>query len=216
MTKSEILQVAKPILFNTEMVRAISDGRKTMTRQVIKPQPQGHFEVSENPIYIYDTDLNQGKIMPPYQTGDILYVKETWAYGYCSNCDGDMDTGICSKRANGKEPIGCYFYRADSNIKWDDGKTHWHPSVHMPKEAAWIFLKVTEVRVERLQEITLDQIYKEGVQTEYPYQLNGEENIYAFRNLWTSTIKKKDLEKYGFGANPWVWVIEFEKVEVDG
>lgn len=71
----------KPILFNTEMVRAILDGRKSCTRRIIKPQPQGYFEVSEEPLYIYDTDGKQGKITPPYQPGDILYVRETWRVG---------------------------------------------------------------------------------------------------------------------------------------
>lgn len=68
----------KPILFNTEMVRSILDGRKSCTRRIIKPQPQGCFEVSEEPLHIYDTDGKQGKITPPYQPGDILYVRETW------------------------------------------------------------------------------------------------------------------------------------------
>lgn len=194
MTKSEILQVAKPILFNTEMVKAILDGRKTMTRQVIKPQPQGHFEVSENPIYIYDTDFSQGKIMPPYQTGDILYVREAFA---------QPATHIFWYKAT--PPKGC------ENLLWK-------PSIHMPKEAARIFLRVTKVHCERLQEIDGQEVLKEGVNTlvhpEADYFNTNQRE--AFERLWNSTIKKKDLEKYGWDASPWVWVIEFEKVEVDG
>lgn len=83
----------------------------------------------------------------------------------------------------------------------------------MPKEAARIWLKVTNVRVERLQDITSEQIYREGVEVEYPHVLNGEEKRYAFSTLWDSTIKKADLDRYGLDANPWVWVIEFEMCE---
>lgn len=80
-----------PILFNMEMVRAILDGRKSCTRRIIKPQPQGYFEVSEEPLYIYDTDGKQGKITPPYQPGDILYVRETvWQkVGHYLDVDGE-------------------------------------------------------------------------------------------------------------------------------
>lgn len=72
----------RPILFNSEMVRAILDERKSCTRRLVKPEPQGYFEVNEEPLYIYDTDGNQGKITPPYHPGDILYVRETWGEGY--------------------------------------------------------------------------------------------------------------------------------------
>ena len=89
----------------------------------------------------------------------------------------------------------------------------WHLSIHMPKEAARIWLKVTDVRVERLQEITSEQICREGVEVEYPHVLNGEEKRYAFSRLWDSTIKKSDLDRYGWNASPWVWVIEFERCE---
>lgn len=101
-------------------------------------------------------------------------------------------------------------YRATDEIS---GDAKWHPSIHMPKEAARIFLRVTNVRVERLQEITSGQICKEGVEVEDPYVLNGEEKRYAFSNLWDSTIKESDLDRYGWNANPWVWVIEFERCD---
>ncbi|MCQ5146470.1 hypothetical protein NE476_29425, partial [Enterocloster bolteae] len=87
----------------------------------------------------------------------------------------------------------------------------WHPSIHMPKAAARIWLKVTDVRVERLQKITLDQIEKEGVKTEFPHVLNGQEKQYAFSQLWDSTVDKLNIDRYGWTANPWVWVIEFER-----
>ncbi len=206
----------KPILFNTEMVRAILDGRKTCTRRVIKPQPQSRLcytyagshkgcigkwtypnrgahefwgEEYKLPENIKDEELSK-QWNPPYQTDDILYVRETW------------------KRA----PNGYYYYE---DWQRDDiaDITKWKPSIHMPKEAARIWLKVTDVRVERLRDITPEQIDREGVEVEYPHVLNGEEKRYAFSTLWNSTIKKSDIDRYGWDANPYVWVISFERCE---
>lgn len=183
-----------PILFNMKMVRAILDGRKSCTRRIIKPQPQGYFEVSEEPLYIYDTDGKQGKITPPYQPGDILYVRETW------------------KQA----PNGYYYYE---DWQKDDiaDVTKWKPSIHMPKEAARIWLKVTDVRVERLQEITRLSVQKEGIEVD-PNECASKfdfisELFLLFQRLWDSTIKKSNLNHYGWDANPYVWVIEFERCE---
>ena len=204
-----------PILFNTEMVRAILDGRKSCTRRLVK------FLSGENPRwtgYIKDgLVLYNGKNEPcirkaPYQPGDILYVRETWERFECWNCEGD-ERGNCPKEPQKSvfdKTCGCYMYRATDEIY---GDARWHPSIHMPKEAARIWLKVTGVRVERLQDITSDQISREGVEVEYPHVLNGEEKRYAFSTLWNSTIKKSDIDSYGWNANPWVWVIEFERCE---
>ena len=185
----------KPILFNTEMVRAILDGRKNCTRRLVKPEPQGYFEVSEEPLYIYDTDGNQGKITPPYQPGNILYVRETW-------CDDRSFTH--------DDTPGQYFYRADGLYprKGDNVilNAKWHPSIHMPKEAARIWLKVTNVRVERLHDMTDDDAAAEGC---FDYTSTA----LGFPDVWDSTIKKSDLDRYGWDANPWVWVIEFERCE---
>lgn len=185
----------KPILFNTEMVRAILDGRKNCTRRLVKPEPQGYFEVSEEPLYIYDTDGNQGKITPPYQPGNILYVRETW-------CDDRSFTH--------DDTPGQYFYRADGLYprKGDNVilNAKWHPSIHMPKEAARIWLKVTNVRVERLHDMTDDDAEAEGC---FDYTSTA----LGFPDVWDSTIKKSDLDRYGWDANPWVWVIEFERCE---
>ncbi len=167
----------KPILFNTEMVRAILDGRKTCTRRIMKPQPTAH----------YGTHC----AIPPYQQGDILYVRETW-------CKGSW--------MNEKER---YYYKADDN----DFLCTWHPSIHMPKEAARIWLRVTGVRVERLQDIDGKGCVKEGIEEE-PLKDVGDEFVKGmFHDLWDSTIKKSDIDRYGWDANPWVWVIEFERCE---
>ena len=196
----------KPILFNTEMVRAILEGRKSCTRRLVKPQPDEKHtyplgfvtdstEKKEVGCFGFAANEYGGSIQyvkPPYRyaPGDILYVRETWK----------------------KAPNGYYYYEDWKRNDIAD-VTKWKPSIHMPKEAARIWLKVTDVRVERLQKITSEQISREGVEVEYPHVLNGEEKRYAFSTLWNSTIKKSDIDRYGWDANPWVWVIEFERCE---
>lgn len=196
----------KPILFNAEMVRAILDGRKSCTRRAIKPQPDEKHtyplgfitdstEKKEVGCFGFAVNEYGGSIQyvkPPYRyaPGDILYVRETWK----------------------KAPNG-YFYYEDWQRNDIADVTKWKPSIHMPKEAARIWLKVTDVRVERLQDMTSEQISREGVEVEYPHVLNGEEKRYAFSTLWNSTIKKSDIDRYGWDANPYVWVISFERCE---
>ena len=214
----------KQILFNTEMVRAILDGRKTCTRRVIKPQPYGKCtyplgfvtdstEKKEVGCFGFGIDEYGGSIQyakPSYQPGDILYVRETW------------------KNA----PNGYYYYE---DWQRDDiaDVTKWRPSIHMPKEAARIWLKVTDVRVERLQDITEDETFEEGLDFTPPcLHLTGENYCdidgpctskikYCDMSsgelfgevLWNPTIKKSVLDRYGWDANPWVWVIEFERCD---
>lgn len=183
----------KPILFNTEMVRAILDGRKTCTRRFIKhnvdamlnsPYHKEHPEVE-------DKQIISKLCLPPYQPGDVLYVRETWS-----------------------EWTGGYVYKAWNSPFPQPGaylEEKWHPSIHMPKDAARIWLKVTEVRVERLQEISGENLIKEGIdlfQSSYVRVAFDE-----FKNIWNSTIKKSDFDRYGWDANPWVWVIAFEPCE---
>lgn len=189
----------RPILFNTEMVKAILEGRKTCTRRAIKfssgmtGRPIGKAGDSSNPLGVmYPGGIKR----PPYQRGDILYVRETW----CSAYDGEKYFYLADKLTNREER---------SLLNYDDVK--WHPSIHMPKEAARIWLKATDVRVERLQEITETQAQAEGCNSGLltgPCTARGQ-----FENLWNSTIKKPDADKYGWSANPWVWVIEFERCE---
>lgn len=188
----------KPILFNTEMVRAILDGRKTCTRRVAKMFQTTHRiePVYENGRFQFDCfyssyvaalDADADFCMPcfpPYQQGDILYVRETW-------CKGSW--------MNEKER---YYYKADDN----DFHCVWHPSIHMPKEAARIWLRVTDVRVERLQDMTDDDAEAEGC---FDYTSTA----LGFPDVWDSTIKKSDIGRCGWAANPWVWVVEFERCE---
>jgi hypothetical protein len=230
----------RPILFNTEMARAVLGGRKSCTRRIIKPQPDkkhihllGYVNGSTGRKNIgsfgFGANEHGGAIQyvkPPYQPGDILYVRETWERFECWNCDGD-ERGNCPKEPKKSvldKTCGCYMYRATDEIR---GDAKWHPSIHMPKEAARIWLKVTDVRVERLQDITEDGCIAEGI---YPSNCRGCNATFGcdvcpdegydefdkFMEIWDSTIKKTDIDRYGWNANPWVWVIEFERCERGG
>lgn len=192
----------KPILFNTEMVRAILDGRKTCTRRICKDAneytvPDMDFYNADRRTYAVHNfadkeqmeQLSTAERTCPICPGDLLYVRETWCKGYLMNA---------------KER---YYYKADDN----DFLCTWHPSIHMPKEAARIWLKVTDVRVERLQDMWASDVSKEGIRFNKPTA--ADEMLKAFAKLWDSTIKKSDLYRYGWDANPYVWVIEFERCE---
>ena len=181
----------KPILFNTEMVRAILDGRKTVTRRIIKPQPK-----SEVVFHLGNWQETQmcanglRMLIPPCRPGDVFYVRETWGK--------TADLPDISEEAT--------VYAADFSDRelahLKDKHFRWRPSIHMPKELTRLYLKVTHVRAERLRSITLGEAYAEGVR-----------NTVDFPKLWDSTIPKVDLDTYGWKANPWVWVIKFEVCE---
>lgn len=222
----------KPILFNTEMVRAILDGRKSCTRRLLK----GPFTVHPNG-YITKPRGNENfcPYEPPYQPGDILYVRETWqcwrAHRYEATADIRFRAGGDDVRlqfANGNtDSINRLDYDAFVH-KWFSHNGEWKPSLFMPKEAARIWLKVTDVRVDRLQEITEKQACMEGTEPwdEVCYENNGWHPTFSdpdsggdpnmidgFHKLWNSTIKKSDIDRYGWDANPYVWVISFERCE---
>ena len=224
----------KPILFNTDMVRAILDGRKTVTRRVVKPQPKSHiayacmgngcgkwgypgkdaWEYWDDESFRLPDGISKDEMKrlwtPPCHTGDILYVRETWAYGYVDTTDFECRCNECffeELKAGTKKDsflMPRYFYRTEN---LDGLNVRWRPSIHMPKEAARIFLRVTDVRVERLQEIHVYEMEKEGLRASL-----GEGIIGAWKDTWNSTIKSADLPLYGWAANPWVWVIEFERI----
>lgn len=208
----------KPILFNTEMVRAILDGRKSCTRRLVK---QGVEAVLNSPYHKANPEVEDKQIIsklcnPPYQPGDILYIRETWAWCPCWDCGLDVEEIGCGheeeQRYNDeKKEHGCYIYRASCADNEYPSVDTWHPSIHMPKEAARIWLKVTDVRVERLHEITVDGIRNEGLSSVAVHAGDMEIATEEWKLLWNSTIKKSNLDCYGWNANPWVWVIEFER-----
>ncbi len=222
MTREKILAVAKPILFNTEMVRAILDGRKTQTRRVIKPQYVESNGGSKIPLeeFIGNRCSKENFAdFASYQPGDCLWVRETWQYA----CETDGNDNFI-------EDTGRYIYYADDAMPfsgWTDDETGeyqgyipWCPSIHMPKEAARLFLRVTGVRVERLQEISEADGKNEGVEPntlELHFDGSAPTFRYAkdFATIWDATIKPADITQYGWDANPWVWVYEFERVETE-
>jgi hypothetical protein len=213
----------KPILFNTEMARAILDGRKSCTRRLIKTRRKDacgfyvtrRIDGSFAGIYEYDENesMFDNPLEPPYQPGDILYVRETFAWCPCWDCGMDTEQGACTDHIyhSEKKEYGCYMYRASCEDNEYPSVDTWHPSIHMPKEATRIWLKVTDVRVERLQDMGKMDAVKEGIDTRLC--INLKHALAKFKKLWNSTIKKSDLNCYGWDVNPWVWVIEFELCE---
>jgi hypothetical protein len=195
----------KPIIFNTEMVKAILEGRKTQTRRPIKNT--GFYAIDKR--YHSNTEKEIESLIKtksPYQINDILCVRETW-----------LDT---LKAGNGSfTEIGYTIYKADSPWHWDakdtqhDEEVHivdddyngnWKPSIHMPKDYARLFLKVTGVRVERVDSITEEDAIKEGF-----------DNKNEFIQIWDTCYFDKDINKSrGYFVNPWVWVFDFEIHEV--
>lgn len=231
----------KPILFNSDMVRAILESRKTVTRRVVKPQPVCYgpnltFKPHKDDFFLsaekgwlrcrtcgHDPEYSQeGSDIahhwkPPYQLGDFLYVRETW-------CDRWLPDGFLTGadrygyKADGIPSYG--YWGNDSRCMMEV----WIPSIHMPKEAARIWLKVTNVRVERLRRMSHEDMRKEGIHYRecpdgFTWKTSTDMNYCyvthsgAFEALWNSTVNKADMECYGWESNPWVWVIEFERCE---
>jgi hypothetical protein len=177
----------KPILFQTDMVKAILEGRKTQTRRVMG---------CSGALYPNETVADwvvRWKVKPRYQVGDILWVRETWT----------LMEPTCN------EGPGFYLYKADEpvceNSPWF---SKWHPSIYMPKEAARIFLEVTDVRVERVNDISEEDAKSEGCDKLLMTTSSAKNN---FMNLWNRINERRG---YGWETNPWVWVISFKKTEV--
>ena len=183
----------KPILFSGPMVRAILEGRKSMTRRLIKPPP----ELSESGVLRWKGRKLTSKDAP-HKPGDILYVRETWASALLNGgSEGFIDT---------------FAYKADGSVRYSSRKAEdlppnaisaWQPSIFMLQEAARLFLNVTDVRLERLQDISDEDIAREGVADRA-----------AFRELWDSLRKRVERDKYGWDANPLVWAIGFTPFKV--
>ncbi|WP_407310572.1 hypothetical protein [Desulfosporosinus sp. SB140] len=208
----------KPILFSTPMVQAILARRKTMTRRVIKPQPTKNYPLgfissstdsAREGQYAWGTDENGGVLdlaKPRYQIGDILWVRETWRRSVAGGF-------FIYKVDDGRE-------ERNKKLAEIDPTLHWKSSIYMPRAAARLFLKVKNVRVERLQDITAEDAIAEGIKinckhddyvcSAYPCDFK---TTFArkdhFKNMWDSINAKRGL---GWDINPWCWVLEFEVI----
>lgn len=225
----------KPILFSTDMVRAILDGRKTQTRRVIKPQPiqtkgAGVFlgwtwKTRKVELRNWIDDERFGKELVahcPYRVGDLLWVRETWRVNaglyYCrehnkrhswnieyapfkGNARGD-DIWICLDEERDIIKANHYYEKHKSGC--------YSPSIHMPKWAARIWLEVTDVRVERVQDISNHNIMCEGCQWDGPLDEAVELHSQAWITLWDSLNAKRG---YSWESNPWVWAITFKRID---
>lgn len=219
----------KPILFSTEMVKAILSGSKVQTRRVVKPQPdnESYFQTKlENGILTFDYNLGDKNtiIQCPYgQVGDVLWVREKIEADYETD-----DRVILTKYFADKVPV---IY--STNDEYNGSVRHWTsnkkvvPSIHMPKEACRLFLKIKSIRVERLKDISEEDAASEGIEeftkdgVGFKYGINGwhwscntgkpfmcRSRKIAFEELWQSINGEES-----WNSNPWVWVIEFERIE---
>lgn len=204
-----------PILFSAPMVRAILDGTKTQTRRPVKPQPihvaqewpDGHPELAEwFPADEHGDVIDAPKLRCPYGApGDRLWVRETFFLNHVS-----YDLGPIPRVRPTDLPASDVCYRADGELaeqfEMVEGQSPWRPSIHMPRWASRITLEVTRVRVERL----CDGIDDEAVRAE---GFDGDifEAHRAFRSGWDAMYARKPERQWH--ANPWVWVVEFNRVE---
>jgi hypothetical protein len=201
----------RPILFSTPMVKAILDGRKTMTRRAVSKNNShcgsmpfnvldlsrafstisfGNQSILKAPIVEEDGTLH--RIWHKREVGDRLWVRETW--------QGTKD--CISYKASDPQQVVEFNYEP------------WRPSIFMPRWASRITLEITNVRVERLQDISAPDCVNEGINTQGPYDVAiydefSSHSIAQFAYLWDSINSKK----YPWESNPWVWVIEFKRLE---
>ena len=208
----------RPILFSAPMVRAILDGRKTQTRRIVKPVPSFNGGCA-----CHDADALQQDYVEPYwvfpkicrygQPGDTLWVRETWGAVSPTDERVPLALGQCEIEYRADLPPGC----TDGPGQWpadardDPEAPKWRPSIHMPRWASRITLRITDVRVERLQDVSRQDCVAEGCAgghgsiPGYPYSATPREH---FHHIWNHIN--------GPGAwdnNPWVWVLSFKKVK---
>jgi hypothetical protein len=228
----------RPIIMGAESVRAILEGRKTQTRRVVKPQPK--FIGAPNVPFKTDDANPRGIINCPYgKVGDRLWVRENW--GVVSHTF-DENENICDWKPNRPAtPIqelkfgtgyydGHVIYEADGGFEWNAGddcsietKSDWKSSMFMPRSASRITLEITDIRVERVQDITAKDATAEGVGrlfeidvafdgkfTDIPFNMEEGLAVHQFARLWDSINAKRG---YPWDKNPWVWVLTFKVVQ---
>jgi hypothetical protein len=201
-----------PIIFSTPMVQAILEGRKTMTRRVVKGLPEGtHAVWFDGGEWIVENDLGQcwvnGKLKCPFgEPGDRLWVRELWS---------DCITVTDGKRL----PSPQFVYKASDDFMDDDHYFKFKTPIHMPKAAARLWLEIVNIKVEKLEDISLQDAAKEGVECDattglwkdyHTNKFKCQSARHSFASLWYEINGLKKMMKT---PNPWVWVIEFRRVE---
>lgn len=210
---------------NPDMVRSVMSGQKTLSHLICRV-PESACRVEYNVRYgryeaIYERETEHCRsemhkpLRSPYAPGDLLYVKEPHAPLYASKTPTE-----------GEAPVG-YVFSADTEadiIKrclrehscQDKDELYygkWRPAAYMPRSAARIWIRVKDVRLQRLQEITFQDIQKEGLNTKAVHAMDEMTARAEFAQMWNSVIQKKDLGRCGWEASPYVWRIEFERVQ---
>ncbi|UQY33550.1 hypothetical protein K8U54_17760 [Pseudomonas fulva] len=230
----------RPILFSGPMVRAILDGRKTVKRRAMKVQPhdgasvtverfnttvtdrQGNQDAGPEVFGAWWSDGECSLTCPYGQPGDRLWVRETWSVemlaGYSEEGGYSSEYELRYRADDSEREISVAAGEPDPWINlYDSQRGEWRPSIHMPRAACRILLEVTDVRVERLQDITGDQAEAEGgdsamcrqfLETSPSRHECKEAVIHGFAGLWAS-INGDD----SWHANPWVWLVEFKRIE---
>lgn len=214
----------RPILFNGDMVRAILTGAKTQTRRAIKlphHNPLGQWEACTSgghgardrkgnlvpeEVCIWHTRTGDTLVCPFGQPGDRLWVRETTVnvekHGYLGP--------VYLESEEGRESLNFGLAPApDDMTEVEPHEVTLRPSIHMPRSMCRLVLEITSVRVERLRDITSDDVLAEGITTRFKVADAADELRIQFRDLWNDTGGDWD-------SNPWVWVIEFKRAEVTG
>lgn len=225
----------RPILFSGEMVKAILEGRKTQTRRVITPQPKDGLKVRYNPdngYVLYGPEYLRSFVKCPYGVvGDRLYVRETFCIESNFNIEPESiypppyNDGRPVKRVVDHPLDGDYWEQAHykatdpapelSIAGLEEPGVRWSPSIHMPRWASRITLEIIGVRVERVQDISPDDCLAEGINyadcdPHNAHQYWRQEAYAKYGELWN---KINEDRGYGWGVNPWVWVVEFKAVQ---
>lgn len=214
----------RPILFSGPMVRAILEGRKTQTRRIVKPQPfPWKMEIHRGELFVLDGGWRPFCKIPYGCPGDRLWVRETWGLMNPRDTTDWLSDSIVGIPKS--EILEDYVLEHAANWQLPHESAYWRPSIHMPRWASRITLEIESVRVERLQEITASDAIAEGIRVQKGKGMIDGEDCYmmttnsgymrgplgaiqAYKDLWQSINGPGS-----WAANPWVWVVQFKRVE---
>lgn len=216
------MSTARPILMSAPMVRALIEGTKTQTRRIVKPQPPAGYVrhcLYHAPVYGWTNVLddftdNWFKVRCPYgQPGDLLWVRERWTFVNVQR-RGDQSELVVAYNADGADlPNRPAIFVHDPDSRWYDAALGWfdrrkRPSIHMPRWASRLTLRITDVRVEQLQDISDEDAKAEGVRR-HDWQYENGEGPETYRDAYACLWDHINGEG-SWDQNPWCWCIQFE------